>query len=120
MVTQMGFNSVCTSTYTLYIRVYQGFIYHFSAIHSSNCHYPSLSAAGDDYISVSAEDLVFDKGDTRVCHTVSIIDDGSCEIESVEDFFTLLQYISGIEPISINPSEAHVTINDSEEQECGE
>ena len=40
--------------------------------------------------------------------------------ESVEDFFTLLQYVSGIEAISISPSEAHVIIDDSEEPECGE
>ena len=64
--------------------------------------------------------MVFNRGDTRVCHNVSIIDDNSCEIESVEDFFTLLQYVSGIEPISISPSQAHVIIDDSQEPECGE
>ena len=45
---------------------------------------------------------------------MSIIDDNSCEMESVEDFFTLLQYVSGIEPNSIRPSEAH------DDSECSE
>ena len=67
---------ICASTHVIYIRIFRfsGFILIFVI-------YPSLHqlAAGDDYTSVSVEGLMFNQGDTRVCHTVSIIDDGSCE-----------------------------------------
>ena len=55
-----------------------------------------------------------------MCHNVEITNDNICEVESVEVFFANLVYISGEQPIIINPARTVVIINDTVEPECGE
>ena len=74
--------------------------------------------SGVDYVGVSA-DLIFGFGDSRVCHNVTIIDDGDCEIDPIEDFFANLAYVSEEQPINIDPDRTHVIIDDTAEPECG-
>ena len=46
--------------------------------------------------------------------------DNNCEIDPIEDFFSDLAYVSGEQPINIDPTRArHVIINDNAEPECG-
>ena len=52
-----------------------------------------------------------------MCHDVEIINDNICEVEV---FFANLVYISGEQPIIINPARTVVIINDTAEPECGE
>ena len=63
--------------------------------------------------------LSFGVGDRRVCHDIDIIDDNICEVEPIEDFSVILQYVSGDQPIIIDPANTHITINDNAESECG-
>ena len=74
--------------------------------------------SGFDYVGVSA-DLIFGFGDSCVCHNVTIIDDGDCEIDPIEDFFLNLAYVSGEQPINIDPDRTRVIIDDTSEPECG-
>ena len=62
--------------------------------------------------------LVFNPGETRVCHAIEILQDDMCENRPNEDFFSDLSYVSGPQPI-IDPSEARVVIIDDGELECG-
>ena len=62
--------------------------------------------------------LVFNVGDTFVCHTLLIIDDDDCELYS-ENFFSELVYVSGKRPIMIMPETAEVIIDDTDQRECG-
>ena len=82
------------------------------------CH--SSTVAGDDYVAVVGELLVFPRGVDRVCHNVSILQDDECEVSRVEDFFYSLQYVSGVMPITIDPRRARIVISDTTEPECGE
>ena len=77
------------------------------------------TAADLDYDSVVGQPLVFGLGDTRVCHTVNITDDNICEIDPDEQFFSNLSYVSGLQPITIDPARTTVIIDDSAEPECG-
>ena len=54
-----------------------------------------------------------------MCHTITIIQDNICEIDPNEQFFSDLSFISGLQPITINPARATVIIDDSAEPECG-
>ena len=54
-----------------------------------------------------------------MCHTVNITDDNVCENEPNEQFFSDLSYVSGIQPVNIDPARATVIIDDSAEPECG-
>ena len=65
------------------------------------------------------EQLVFGLGETRVCHTITITNDNICESDPNEFFFSDLSYVSGIQPIAIDPSRAQVIIDDTNEPECG-
>ena len=62
--------------------------------------------------------LMFGVGDLRVCHDVNILDDNDCETP-YEDFFSNLEYDSGIMPIIITRPIAQVIIDDTAEPECG-
>ena len=75
--------------------------------------------ASIDYIGVVEVSLSFQVGDQHVCSDIHIIDDDICETEPVEDYFALLQYVSGDQPIIIDPSNTHVIINDTAEPDCG-
>ena len=61
---------------------------------------------------------MFNRGDTQVCHTIDIIQDDICESDPNEQFFSDLAYVSGVLPITIDPSTAEVIIDDSAEPEC--
>ena len=76
-----------------------------------------VTEVGDDYVAVS-EELAFSLGDTRVCHTSDIVNDGICESDPNEDFLFGLAFVSGVQPITIEPDAAQVLIDDSAEQEC--
>ena len=76
------------------------------------------TVAGDDYVAVAGEELVFNRGDTRVCHTIDILRDQSIEIDSNEQFFSDLAYVSGVLSITISPPTAQVIIDDCDGQEC--
>ena len=60
--------------------------------------------------------LVFNRGDTRVCHTIDILQDNICKNNEV--FFSDLSYVSGEDPITIDLSTAEVTIDDTAEPKC--
>ena len=62
--------------------------------------------------------LMFGVGDLRVCHDVDILDDNDCETP-YEDFFSNLEYDSGVMPIIITRPRTQVIINDTAEPECG-
>ena len=64
------------------------------------------------------QQLVFNIGDTRQSHTITISDDTVCEKTPNEHFFSDLFPVSGL--ITINPMRATVVINDFNESECGE
>ena len=68
-------------------------------------------------MAVFEEPLVFARGQNRVCHDITILQDDDCEILRVEDFFSNLEYVSGVQPITIDPARARVVID---EPECGE
>jgi len=82
-------------------------------------HLLPTAVAGYDYVAVANEPLVFNTGDMRMCHTITIRDDSECEIDpNDEQFFSDLSYVSGSQPISIDPDRATVIINDAVEPEC--
>ena len=54
-----------------------------------------------------------------MCHTITILNDDECEKDPNENFFSDLSYVSGDQPIEINPARAEVVINDIGEPECG-
>ena len=76
-----------------------------------------LAASTMDYTAIVRDDLVFPPGTTRVCHRVQITQDNTCKINP-EDFFSNLQYESGVMPI-IYHMQTHVLIDDANESECG-
>ena len=71
-----------------------------------------------DYEEVIDEQLVFNTGDTRVCHSITILQDNVCESDPNEFFFSDLSHVSGQERINIDPPTAQVIINDTNEPEC--
>ena len=75
------------------------------------------SVAPGDYAALNGFELAFNIGDDRVCHNVTISDDNECE-QPAESFLSQLSYISGEMPIIINPEEARVFIDDTNESEC--
>ena len=74
--------------------------------------------APEDYES-SNQQLIFATGISRVCHFVNIINDTMCEINPTEDFFPNLELAFG-ENIIVDPPQAQVIINDTNQPECGE
>ena len=71
----------------------------------------------DDYESVINEVLDFIVGQDRVCHNIGITDDDICENEY---FFSNLELGGGEQPIDVDPEQAQVIIDDTDEPECGE
>ena len=78
----------------------------------------NFTVAPGDYGAVVGEQLVFNAGDDRQCHTVNIVDDNDCE-QPAEDFFSNLMFVSGQQVVTINPAQAQVIIDDDSEPECG-
>ena len=70
-------------------------------------------------MGVTGDPLVFEVGDNRVCHRVNITDDNICEVDPIEDFFSNLEYSSGIMPINIVRPSMRVIMIDNFEPECG-
>ena len=64
--------------------------------------------------------LDFAIGQTRSCHIVNITDDDICENNPIERFFSNLRLGGGVQPIIVEPPQAQVIIDDSNEPECGE
>lgn len=81
--------------------------------------YLITTVAGSDYVAVAGEELVFNRSNIRVCHVIGILDDSICEDDPNENFFLDLAFISGMQPIRIEPGTAEVIIDDAEERECG-
>ena len=98
--------------FLIYHTCVAGFLWCTHAQHSCT------TAAGADYVAVAGEELVFSRGDTRVCHTIDILQDIICEDDPNENFFSDLSYVSGVPPITINPPTAQIVIDDSDELEC--
>ena len=68
-------------------------------------------------VGVADVTLIFGVGDYLVCLDINTVNDNSCEIDAIEDFFSNLAYVSGEQPINIDPARAHVIINDTAEPE---
>ena len=81
-------------------------------------HFPPSLVAPEDYKAVLRENLVFQRGDARVCHSVAIEDDDRCEVP-YESFFSDLSLVSGISSINIICPTTEVIINDTAQSECG-
>ena len=77
------------------------------------------SASGVDYVGVANVLLIFGVGDYRVCLDINILNGSNCEIDPIEDFFSNLAYVSGEQPINIDPTRTRVIIKDTAEPECG-
>ena len=79
----------------------------------------SSTVAPGDYGAVVGEQLVFNTGESRRCHTVTIVDDDICEEPLTEYFLSDLAFVSGQQVITIDPAQARVVILEDEE-DCGE
>ena len=75
---------------------------------------PVFPVAGEDYIASSGQ-LVFARGESRVCHEVTILNNDICERPVLEAFFSTLSLASGQPVIVIDPERAQVIIDDSED-----
>ena len=72
-----------------------------------------------DYVSVINEVLDFTVGQDRVCHNISITDDDICDNDPNEFFFSNLELGSRGRRIDVDPEQAQVIIDDTNELECG-
>ena len=61
--------------------------------------------------------LIFQIGETRQCHDITINQDEICE-EPGENLFSNLQIESRLQPITLINDVAEITIDDSTEREC--
>ena len=75
----------------------------------------SSTVAPGDYGAVVGEQLVFNTGDDRQCHTVTIVNDNICE----KHFLSDLAYVSGQQVITLDPAQARVVIV-VDGDDCGE
>ena len=81
----------------------------------------SLSHADDDsdYVAVDEDILTFSLGESRVCHTIDIVQDILCEaVPENEHFFSDLSLVIDTQDVTIDPPTAQVIINDLDEPEC--
>ena len=76
--------------------------------------FPSVSPA--DFAALS-QTISFSIGDTSHTLRLSITNDEICESPN-EGFFVDIALGSGVQPITISPSQAQVIINDGDEPEC--
>ena len=72
----------------------------------------------DDYEPVIEKLLQFNAGQTRLNHTVKIVDDVICESCPTEVFFCNISLLNDDPRITINQDHARVMIADSVELEC--
>ena len=73
----------------------------------------------DDYVSVINLVLDFVVGEERACHDININDDDICENYLNEIFFSNLELDSRGRRIDVDPEQAQVIIDDTNELECG-
>ena len=73
-----------------------------------------------DYDPLTNKRLNISTGDTRIFHTVKIIDDEICEACPNELFFCNISLLNDDPRININQHHAKVMIVDSMELECSE
>ena len=78
----------------------------------------NYSVSGNDYIGEVDIQLIFQEGDVRVCHDVTITNDDKCEVPN-EYFFSILEYDSGDLLVNITRRRTQVVIIDTAEPECG-
>ena len=62
---------------------------------------------------------MFMRGDVIQTHTILIEDDDECEMGPNEQFLSNLAVASGIPDIRVTVRQANITIDDSDEFECG-
>ena len=62
--------------------------------------------------------LIFGVGDHRMCHSITIINDAFCELSLTEGLVSFLEYDNTTMPITVNPSRAHLIIQ-NDRGECG-
>ena len=68
---------------------------------------------------MSGQIIQFNAGDVTQPHTITINNDGVCENEPNENFFSNIALDSGIPDITVTVPRAMVTIDDTAEPECG-
>ena len=73
----------------------------------------------NDYVAVSGQLIQFNAGDVTRNHTIEIVDDDECEKDPNEHFFSNISNTSGISTISVTVPQTTITINDTDELECG-
>ena len=66
-----------------------------------------------------SEHIIFMRGDVIQTHTILIEDDDECEIGTNEQFLSNIAVSSGIADIRVTVPQANITIEDSDEFECG-
>ena len=71
-----------------------------------------------DYNAVANQMLVFNVGDERVTHTITINQDDECEDDPYENFFFNLALEIGMQPITVIQPHTQVIISDDTEPEC--
>ena len=74
--------------------------------------------SSDDYNAVVNQLLVFNLGDERVTHTITINQDTVCEVDPHEAFFSSLALEIGVQPIAVIQPLSQVIIDDTLEREC--
>ena len=73
---------------------------------------------GVDYVALSDVVLRFEAGEGRICHNITLIQDGFCE-DTPENFTSNIALGSfGVQPISVTNTPATIVIDDSSEPEC--
>ena len=88
-------------------------------ITASTNEYASHTAVSDGDYSPTIESLDFYRGDITRTHTILIPDDGECEDDPNEEFYSVIALVTGVANISVTVPRATVAIDDSEEIECG-
>ena len=79
-----------------------------------------IAVVDNDYVPVSGDLIQFNRGDVSQTHTITINDDDLCEKDPDENFFSNIALASGIPDIDVTVPRATVTVDDSDEIECGE
>ena len=60
---------------------------------------------------MDGEELVFNCGDQRVCHTLVILNDKILEYPPNENYFSNVKFLSGVQPIIVGPQATEVVID---------
>ena len=109
-----------THAFSMNIIIYVGSMYVSLRICVHTCTFCYPVSPGD-YNTVINQLLVFNVGDERVTHTITINQGHGCEDDPYEDFISSLALESGKQPITVIRPLARVIItgHDTAEPECG-